>query len=253
MTLINGFRYVQATDPGAVGAYLEWLNSSTGGWWVRNAANTGWIKIGTVGASGIGLLTRNGGVMTGALTGAHGCCPVNAPNVHGTLKRDSQDVVLLNDLVDLRKLLFSEMWSLVAKNLLTSGSKIAASPYMNLAFSKYEYTLETSTLLPPIPMPYFPDGTQATEAQVRAYGAFLVGIGEHNTPSASPQDGAALYGLSYRIDEIEPTQKANPFVMGSRVYGVTSMVEQTVSGSTAHSKSNANQGSQVVTWILATR
>jgi hypothetical protein len=73
---LNGFAdyartIVNASDPGAVGAYNYWIDTTTGFVKQRNAANSGWIIIGKSNVDGL-LLTGSGnpnGVVTGNFEG----------------------------------------------------------------------------------------------------------------------------------------------------------------------------------------
>lgn len=56
-----------ATAPSPTFAFQFWADTTTGLLKIRNSANTAWIDVGTMSATGLGLLSRAGGTMTGAL------------------------------------------------------------------------------------------------------------------------------------------------------------------------------------------
>jgi len=56
-----------ATAPSPTFAFQFWADTSTGLLKVRNSANTAWVDVGTLSATGLGLLARSGGTLTGAL------------------------------------------------------------------------------------------------------------------------------------------------------------------------------------------
>lgn len=61
-----------ATAPTPTFAYQFWADTTTGILKIRNAANTAWIDIGSLSASGLGLLSRAGGTLTGVLAAVLG-------------------------------------------------------------------------------------------------------------------------------------------------------------------------------------
>lgn len=87
-----GFRYVQDSDPGAVGYGYQWLHSN-GTLKERNASNTAWITIGTVTTTNMGLVATSGANMTGALTGVTGWAPVASPNFTTSAQRAGINLV----------------------------------------------------------------------------------------------------------------------------------------------------------------
>jgi hypothetical protein len=64
-TGIHKFAYVQALDPGAVGAYKGWVDTSnpTPVLKVRNAVNSGWDSLGVLGSSIVGTPANTVGLL----------------------------------------------------------------------------------------------------------------------------------------------------------------------------------------------
>jgi hypothetical protein len=56
-----------AAQPSTTYAYQWWADTTTGLLKIRNAANNAWITVGTLAAANLGLLSRAGGTLTGAL------------------------------------------------------------------------------------------------------------------------------------------------------------------------------------------
>jgi hypothetical protein len=56
-----------AAEPSTTYAYQWWADTTTGLLKIRNAANNGWITIGTLASANLGLLSLAGGTLTGAL------------------------------------------------------------------------------------------------------------------------------------------------------------------------------------------
>lgn len=57
-----------ATAPATTFAYQLWADTTTGKLKIRNAADSAWIEIGSLSSTGLGLLSKAGDTMTGALT-----------------------------------------------------------------------------------------------------------------------------------------------------------------------------------------
>lgn len=61
-----------ATAPTPTFAFQFWADTTTGILKVRNSANTAWVDVGTLSATGLGLLSRAGGTLTGVLAAVLG-------------------------------------------------------------------------------------------------------------------------------------------------------------------------------------
>jgi hypothetical protein len=57
-----------AAQPSTTYAYQWWADTTTGLLKIRNAANNGWITVGSLSATNLGLLSLAGGTLTGPLT-----------------------------------------------------------------------------------------------------------------------------------------------------------------------------------------
>lgn len=73
-----------ATEPTTMYAYQWWADTSSGLLKIRNAANSAWVTIGTLGSANLGLLALTGGTLTGALNEAQGANIASAATVNLT-------------------------------------------------------------------------------------------------------------------------------------------------------------------------
>lgn len=69
-----------ATEPATMYAYQWWADTTTGLLKIRNAANSAWVTIGTLASTNLGLLSKAGGTMTGAILAAAGAS-ASAPDI----------------------------------------------------------------------------------------------------------------------------------------------------------------------------
>lgn len=56
-----------ASEPSTTFGYQLWADTTAGLLKIRNAANNGWVTVGTLGTTNLGLLSLSGGTLTGAL------------------------------------------------------------------------------------------------------------------------------------------------------------------------------------------
>jgi hypothetical protein len=77
-----------ASAPSTTFAYMPWADTTAGLLKIRNAANSGWITVGTLADANLGLLPTTGGVLTGNLT-------LNAQNDLRLADADSSNWVAL--------------------------------------------------------------------------------------------------------------------------------------------------------------
>lgn len=76
------------TEPAVTYAYMPWADTTAGQLKIRNAANNAWIVLGSLSDVGLGLLSRAGGTMTGAITFA-GSQPTATTAAAGIVRLDS--------------------------------------------------------------------------------------------------------------------------------------------------------------------
>lgn len=123
--MLVGSRYIQSTDPGAVGFGYSWANSSTGILYERNPGNTAWVTAGDTTKTNLGFLPTTGGSVSTTFTGAHGLVALdgtvpftNTPNVNGTM------VCLMSDIEEAVKSVKLQLPSLVysAQGAISTGT-----------------------------------------------------------------------------------------------------------------------------------
>ena len=164
MSLI-GFRYVQASDPGAVGAGYQWYNTSSGIVYERNTSNTGWVQIGNANSTNYGLLPLTGGAMTGAISGVTGWAPETSPDFNTSAKLEGVNLATTNDLSTLQTNLEDYVDAQVASALASQG--VTSEVSSNTAIQTGTLKGATATTAVTIPLPVFSDGQVASPAQCK--------------------------------------------------------------------------------------
>lgn len=164
MSLI-GSRYVQASDPGAVGFGYQWANSSSGILYERNTTNTGWVQIGNTNSASYGLLPLSGGTMTGAIAGVSGWAPETSPDFNTSAKLEGVNLATTNDLSTLQTNLEDYVDAQVASALASQGVTSEVSSNTAIQTGRLQGATPLTTIT--IPLPVFPDGQTATEAQCK--------------------------------------------------------------------------------------
>jgi hypothetical protein len=163
MTLV-GNRFVEASDPGAVGAGYQWMNSTTGDLYERDTTNASWTLIGNVNQANYGQLPLTGGNMSGAIAGVTGWAPNDSPNFTTVAKLLGVNLATVNDLADLETTLEALIVSKVDSAIASSSSSVSFGNNLVVATGKVgPATTPTGTMT--IPAPVFPDGIAATADQ----------------------------------------------------------------------------------------
>ena len=196
MSLI-GFRYVQASDPGGVGAGYQWYNTSSGIVYERNTSNTGWVQIGNANSTNYGLLPLTGGAMTGAISGVSGWAPETSPDFNTSAKLEGVNLATTNDLSTLQTNLEDYVDAQVASAIASQG--VTSEVSSNTAIQTGTLKGATATTAVTIPLPVFSDGQPATEAQCKWTTAIY---------DAKTGDTADAYYLYYR--DSTDSAAANP-------------------------------------------
>lgn len=105
MPQINPSFWLQDAAPGISGGPLSWWVKTNGDAFVRDTTDTVWNSIGNINLATLGLLSRSGGIMEGAITGSHGLAPIDSPNFTTAAKLGGVDLVTMNDLEEAVKAL----------------------------------------------------------------------------------------------------------------------------------------------------
>lgn len=170
MALIgNIYTNPSSSDPGAVGYGYGWFQSDTGNMYWRNTTNTAWVLAGNTDQTYMGLLSRSGGTMTGAILGAHGLMPTSggdfsvAPTITGntiaTVPYVDAQVAAVNATIS------TQIAQAIAS---IPGLSVASKLAIGCGISS-QITMSggvTSTGTYTIPLPTYGDGTTATQAEV---------------------------------------------------------------------------------------
>lgn len=174
--------YIQpsSSDPGAVGFGYTWAQSDTANLYYRNSSNTAWVLAGNTDQTYMGLLSRSGGTMTGAILGAHGLMPLSggdfsvAPTIAGntiaTVPYVDAQIAAVNATISTQiAQAIASIPGLSVSSKLAVGAGIATA---TVAGGGGPTPTGTYT----ISLPTYGDGTTATQAEVSGrYSAWIAG------------------------------------------------------------------------------
>ena len=146
-----GNRYVNATDPGAVGAGYQWLNTTNGNLYERNTSNTAWVSQGNVNSSLYGAAPISGFTAQGAINGATGLATLSASNFQ-SLQLNNVNVATVNDLADAQTAILKAVDSKINSGL----AGINSSSIYSTLFAFDEGILNDGDT---VPLPSFSDRT----------------------------------------------------------------------------------------------
>jgi len=223
--------YVQATDPGAVGAGKTWLEVNpvsyvgTQDFWCRNGNNSGWTKLGNLLQADGGNFPVAGGATTGPITGSHGLAPTVSPNFTSSLKRDGFDVARMADLNQMR----NDVLAATNARINELVTRAIASPVkFNVGAYKQVVSVVNGQVLT-IPATFtYPDGSTSKAGEILLYGASWLKIDWTDRGSA----GAAS------IAQVELVESP------AMTYTVTMRHADAI---------DAGASGQVLLWAIATR
>ena len=154
-----GNRYVDATDPGAVGAGYQWLNTTNGNLYERNTSNTAWVSQGNVNSALYGAAPISGFTAQGAINGATGLATLSASNFQ-SLQLNNVNVATVNDLADAQTAILKACDSKINSGLSGINSN---SIYSTLfAFAKGSGLAHGQT----VPLPVFAGDRTATPDEI---------------------------------------------------------------------------------------
>lgn len=187
--------YIQASssNPGAVGFGYEWYQTDTGDLYIRNTANDGWVLEGNADQTYIGNLSRQGGAMTGPITGSHGLMPLSGGNFTNAPTINNQAIATV-DYVDTRD---NYVMSQISAQVQTA---IAAIPGVSIQSSVVIWTglvggtTPSSNLVIPITETY-PDGSTISKADCQSFASIADANWLYNS-------GAALAFHLNRVDNM---------------------------------------------------
>lgn len=174
MTLI-GNRYLKDTEPtgadGTIAYGYQWLNSSNGNLYERNSSNTAWVLIGNVNNANLGLLPLAGGTMTGAINGSTGWAPLASPALTGSPTKNGLEIATIDDVNGTTTNIYDTVQSKITEAISSTTTAINVKSKIAMASGVFDFTSGFGTSdsahpNPPqtIPLPYYPSGEQAVEA-----------------------------------------------------------------------------------------
>lgn len=220
----NTFYQSSASDPGTGYAMYYWNQTDTGLIYVRNAGDTAWVLVGDSQLPYLGQLSTQGGVMNGAITGAHGLSLSSSNDFNANSLRMGGDLVSTKAYVDAQ---VATLNAAIATGIATA---IASAPSLNLstkiAFATGIWgpysgspTIPNQVINPP----YYSDGIQADPSEC-VWGVALTSY---------------EFGHVFTSGNTEATAVETP--VGSRIYVIT--------------KTDAGEGSNATFawWIIAFR
>ena len=166
----NTFYQTSALDPGYGYAMYYWNQTDTGLIYIRNAADTAWVLVGNASQVYLGNLNTQGGVMNGAISGAHGLSPADTNNFSGALMQGGVNVAL-KTYVD------AQIASVNAAVGTSVASALASVTTLNVSarVARDRGAWSTSGAISTgntIPLPAYSDGVKATEAEC-VWGAYV--------------------------------------------------------------------------------
>jgi hypothetical protein len=158
----NTFYQSSALDPGTGYAMYYWNQTDTGLVYIRNASDTAWVLVGNANQIYLGQLSTQGGVMNGAITGAHGLAPATSNDFSGSLRQGGIDVAL-KTYVD------AQIAAVNAAIGTSVASALSSVTTLNLAAKTTKmrgvWNVTGTSTGNTIPLPSYSDGVPATEAE----------------------------------------------------------------------------------------
>jgi hypothetical protein len=164
MSLV-GFRHIEASDPGTVGAGYQWLDTTTGNLYERDTSDIGWVFVGNVNSTNYGMLSLTGGAMSGAITGVSGWAPETSPGFSTSATLDGVGLATVNDLATLQSNLETMITDMVSSEIASSSSNVSINNNIVITCGTMPASSISATSTIVLPTPIFPDGIQATAAQ----------------------------------------------------------------------------------------
>lgn len=162
-TLVGNTYIGTGTLPTPLAGYMA-QDTSTGNLYAANTSATTWTQIGNVNSPSLGALPVSGGAMTGAISGATGWAPTDSPNFTTSAKLAGVNLATQTDLANTSTTILNSIAPKIAEAVAATSTAISFAS--NVARGTGQLTFTSSTPQT-IPLPTFPDGTVATEAQCK--------------------------------------------------------------------------------------
>lgn len=146
-------------------------DTSTGNLYESNTSASTWIQVGNVNNANLGLAPVTGFTATGAITGATGWAPLDAPNFTTSAKLGGVDLATTTDLSTTSTTILNSIAPKITEAVAATSNAITVKANIARATGLLTFT---TTATQTIPLPTYPDGTTAAEADCK-WIAFFVG------------------------------------------------------------------------------
>lgn len=162
--VLTGTRYIGTGSlPTPVVGY-DAVDTSTGNIYAANTSATAWNQIGNVNSANLGLVPITGAAMTGPLDGATGWAPLDAPNFTTSAKLGGVDLATTADLASNSTTILNSIAPKITEAVAATSAGITVKSNIARATGKLHFTTTTPQT---IPLPTYPDGTTADEADCK--------------------------------------------------------------------------------------
>lgn len=159
--VLTGTRYIGTGSlPTPVVGY-DAVDTSTGNIYASNTSATGWNLAGNVNSTNLGLVPITGATMTGAIGGATGWAPLDAPNFTTSLKLNGVDVATTAALASTSTTILNSIAPKITEAVASTSAGITVKSNIARARGLLHFTSPTPQT---IPLPTYPDGTTANES-----------------------------------------------------------------------------------------
>ena len=159
------------TLPTPVAGYMA-QDTSTGALYASNTSASAWTLIGNVNSQNLGALPLSGGAMTGSITGATGWAPLDSPNFTTSAKLAGVNLATQTDLTTMSNTILNSISPKISEAVASTSTALTFAS--NVARATGILTFNSASTQT-IPLPNFPDGTTATEAQCKWFVGLVSG------------------------------------------------------------------------------
>ena len=185
---LTGTRYIGTGSLPVPAAGFDAIDTTTGNFYVCNAAGTVWNLVGNVNNVNLGLLPLTGGTMNGSITGATGWAPNDSPNFTSSAKLDGVNLATTSDLSTTSTTILNSIAPKITEAVASTTSNISTKANVAMSSGVLTFTAgfgtSDSTTNPPqvIPLPTYPDGTVAAESDCK----WIVSLVKYDGAPAAP-------------------------------------------------------------------
>lgn len=203
---LTGTRYIgTGALPTPIIGY-DAVDTSTGNLYASNTSATAWVLIGNVNQANLGMLPLTGGALTGAISGATGLAPIDAPNFTTSAKLLGVDLATQTyvDTVNNTTLTgiapkITQAIASISAGITVKGSLARANGILVFPSGGSGFPAAQT-----IPLPIYPDGTVASESDCKWFvsatdGTYGVGFAGNASLLFSPANPLVTRTFSAQI------------------------------------------------------